>query len=385
SLQFVNQAAGEVSSDGRLPDAAEATPAGGTLGDFRIVRQVGRGGMGVVYDAVQISLARRVALKVLPFAGMLDERQLVRFKNEAQAAAALDHPNIVDVIAVGCERGVHYYAMRFIDGPTLAEVIHELRIADRGSRSAERDVRLGTPTRGASKANGEGSQESGARSQEQDGSRQKAEGSGQEEGNPQLGAGDLTNTYAPASNASNPQSEIRDPQSSAPASNPQSAIRNPQSSTLLAALSTSRSGNRRGYYRAIAALAIQVAEALDHAHELGVIHRDIKPSNLILDAHGKPWITDFGLARIVSQAEMTRTGDLLGTLRYMSPEQALGKRVPVDHRTDIYSLGVTLYELLTLRPAFDGEERQEVLRQVSFEDPRPPRRVDPRVPIELET
>jgi len=99
----------------------------GQLGDFRIIRQVGRGGMGVVYEAEQMSLGRRLALKVLPFAAMLDPRQLQRFRNEAQAAAALDHPNIVNVHSVGCERGVHYYAMQYIEGRTLAQVIEELR------------------------------------------------------------------------------------------------------------------------------------------------------------------------------------------------------------------------------------------------------------------
>lgn len=118
---------------------------------------------------------------------------------------------------------------------------------------------------------------------------------------------------------------------------------------------------------------------------MGVVHRDIKPDNLMLDAHGNMWITDFGLAQVQSEASLTLTGDLVGTLRYMSPEQALGKRVQIDHRTDIYSLGVTLYELLTLAPAFDGEDRQELLRHVAFAEPRPPRRINGAIPNELET
>ncbi len=111
--------------------ASETEPvdpqAEGQLGDYRIIREIGRGGMGVVYEAEQISLGRRVALKVLPFAAVLDAKQLQRFKNEAQAAAHLTHQNIVPVYAVGCERGVHYYAMQFIEGSTLGDVIHELR------------------------------------------------------------------------------------------------------------------------------------------------------------------------------------------------------------------------------------------------------------------
>jgi tetratricopeptide (TPR) repeat protein len=135
----------------------------------------------------------------------------------------------------------------------------------------------------------------------------------------------------------------------------------------------------------VAHLGVQAAEALEHAHAKGIIHRDIKPANLLIEVSGNLWITDFGLARMVSEAGLTMTGDLVGTLRYMSPEQALAKRVLVDHRTDIYSLGVTLYELLSLEPAFSGGDRQELLRQISFEEPRSLRRVNKRIPAELET
>jgi hypothetical protein len=144
----------------------------------------------------------------------------------------------------------------------------------------------------------------------------------------------------------------------------------------------------------VAHLGIQAAEALEHAHQLGVVHRDIKPANLIIESlssfgqkgeWARLWITDFGVAHCQSQAGLTMTGDLLGTLRYMSPEQALAKRGLVDHRTDIYSLGATLYELLTLEPPFRGSDRQELLRQIAFEEPRPLRRVNKSVPPELET
>jgi tetratricopeptide (TPR) repeat protein len=142
----------------------------------------------------------------------------------------------------------------------------------------------------------------------------------------------------------------------------------------------------------LAQLGVQAAEALEHAHQLGVIHRDIKPANLLLDhapltTHHSPhlWITDFGLAHCQGQAGLTMSGDLVGTLRYMSPEQALAQRVVIDHRTDIYSLGATLYELLTLEPAFGGRDRQELLRQIAFEEARPPRRLDKAIPAELET
>jgi tetratricopeptide (TPR) repeat protein len=154
--------------------------------------------------------------------------------------------------------------------------------------------------------------------------------------------------------------------------------------TPQAAISTERSTKSPAYYRSIAEIGVQVAEALDHAHQHGVIHRDVKPANVILDNAGKPWVTDFGLARIETDAALTVTGDLLGTVRYMSPEQALAKRIVVDHRTDVYSLGATLYELLTLRPVFSGQDRQELLRQIALEEPKTPRRLNKAIPEELE-
>ena len=291
----------------------------GVLGDFRIVREVGRGGMGVVYEAEQISLGRRVALKVLPFAAALDGRQLQRFKNEAQAAAGLHHTNIVPVHAVGCERGVHYYAMQFIEGQTLAALIRQLRQRD--------GLELAAPAEAAA--------------------------------SPSEAILEATGPYVSAATADT---------ASQPA----------------ATLATERSSRNPAFFRTVAQLGMQAAEALEHAHQLGVAHRDIKPANLLVDGRGNLWIADFGLAHCQSQAGLTMTGDLVGTLRYMSPEQALAQRGGVDHRTDIYSLGVSLYELLTLEPAFPGRDRQELLRQLAFEEPRPPRRLNAAIPAELE-
>jgi serine/threonine protein kinase len=152
-----------------------------------------------------------------------------------------------------------------------------------------------------------------------------------------------------------------------------------------AGLTTEGSVRSPGYFRGVARLGVQAAEALQHAHDMGVIHCDIKPSNLLLDGRGDLWVTDFGLAHVQVEASLTLTGDLVGTVRYMSPEQALAKRVAIDHRTDLYSLGATLYELLTLLPAFTGSDRQELLRQITFEEPRPPRRLHRAIPAELET
>ena len=317
SLEFMHGA----SLGLRDPRASESTFATqcdadlGRLGDFQLVCEIGRGGMGVVYEAEQISLGRRVALKVLPFAATLDTRQLQRFKNESQAAACLHHTNIVPVFGVGCERGVHYYAMQYIEGQTLAAIIRNLRF------------------------------------------------------------GKVCALPGSSFETSNRHPSARVQAMEAPAAAP-------------------------AHVRAAALLGMQAAFALEHAHQLGVVHRDIKPANLLvesdsaiapganeLEAGGvRLWITDFGLAHCrQGQVGLTITGDLVGTLRYMSPEQALAQPIGVDHRTDLYSLGATLYEFLTLEPAFNGHDRHELLRQIAVEEPRPLRKVNQAVPADLET
>jgi WD40 repeat protein/serine/threonine protein kinase len=339
-LADLGRSSGSVVESGPL--AADGSgPRLGLLGDFRLIREVGRGGMGIVYEAEQLSLRRRVALKVLPFAAVSDTRQLQRFQLEAQAAAQLHHTHIVPVYGVGCERGVHYYAMQFIEGDTLARVIGELcRLEASGGPIDARDVAASALAE--SLASG----------------RLAPDGPGPEDAA-------LTAAYTPAP---------------APAAAP-----TPDPSPTPMARATSSSARGRPFFRNVAQLGIQASEALEHAHQQGVLHRDIKPSNLLIDARGHLWVTDFGLARLQTEAGLTMTGDILGTLRYMSPEQALAKRVVIDHRTDIYSLGATLYELATLQPVFEGDDRQELLRQVAFAEPRPLRKVNPAVPRELET
>lgn len=265
------------------------------IGDFRIVREIGRGGMGVVYEALQISLGRPVALKVLPFAAAMDERHRKRFLLEAQAAAQLHHNHIVPVYAVGCERGTHYYAMQLINGqPISAGLLRDESSEKPVSKDALDTVKTGWSTQ-----------------------------------------------------------------------------------TTPARMALTR-------YQQIAGLIADVAEGLEYAHSCGIVHRDVKPANLLLDERGKIWIADFGLAQITTGEHVTQTGDLLGTMRYMSPEQASGSRGVVDHRSDVYSLGATLYELLTQRPVFDGTDRQALLHQVLHADPKPLRSFDRSIPEELE-
>jgi WD40 repeat protein/serine/threonine protein kinase len=332
-LEFVHSAAPKLQRVEGAADAptAEASARGhseATLGDFRILREIGRGGMGVVYEAEQICLRRRVALKVLPYAAAIDPKQQQRFRIEAQAAAQLHHTNIVPVHAVGCERGVHYYAMQLIDGQSLADAIKGLRQLaglDPVEPSCVANVR------------------------------------------PELAASVPTASW----HASETQAQSQSLSSSKPA-------------MPLSSLSSSGSTRDPSYYRAVAQLGIQAAEALDYAHGMGLVHRDIKPANLLLDVRGVLWIADFGLARIAADASLTKTGDLIGTVRYMSPEQALAKRVVVDHRTDIYSLGATLYEVVTLQPAFKGD-RHEILRDIVLTEPKPPHQVDRGIPRDLET
>jgi WD40 repeat protein/serine/threonine protein kinase len=301
------------------------------LGDFRIVREIGRGGMGVVYEAEQISLQRRVALKVLPFAAVLDQKQLQRFRNEAQAAASLDHPNIVGVHSVGCERAVHFYAMQYIEGRTLAQVIGDLR---QNAGLVAKD------------SQGDGLPPSGEKASSDDPT--------------------VEFEATPKPDASPSADTDREAQTQAQAST-EGSHRTPE------------------FFRAVARLGIQAAEALEHAHQLGVVHRDVKPSNLLVDASGHLWVTDFGLAQTQTGANLTMTGDVLGTLRYMSPEQAQGDRRILDHHTDIYSLGVTLYELLTLEPPFASHDRHKLIHQIIDANVSPPRGLNASIPRDLET
>jgi serine/threonine protein kinase/WD40 repeat protein len=288
------------------------------LGEYRIVREVGRGGMGVVYEAIQETLGRRVALKILP-AERARGQFLERFWHEARAAAKLHHTNIVPVFGVGEHDGTHYYVMQYIDGRGLDQVLREVgRLRDSPP----------PPT---------------------------AVGNTPGHDTPSELAFSLVAGQFKADS-------LTDPTDGA-ATSPQP----PAGGT---------------YARMVARLGVQAASALDHAHGQGVLHRDVKPSNLLLDAQGTLWVADFGLAKTEETAGLTNTHDLVGTLRYMAPERFRGR---ADARSDVYSLGATLYELLGLRPAFDGHDRLRLMDQIARGAPARLREVNPGVPRDLET
>ena len=358
SLEFVRSVAPQLSSDQHASQTREPSerPRMVALGDFQIQREIGRGGMGVVYEGYQLSLGRRVAVKVLPFAATLSNQQLQRFQNEARAAASLDHPNIVSVYFIGVERGVHYYAMQYIEGQSLATAIQELKQHAPKREGLQSDK---SPSHYPSDA-------------------PSNVGPGQVTGFSDA-AIEITSAYEHAQ------------PSKGPIGMPPSAVSGKATSSddtdypVQAGISTCNDTNSPAFFQAVAKLGLQAAEALDYSHRHGIVHRDVKPANLLLDNRGDLYVADFGLARLESDATMTMSGELLGTLRYMSPEQAMAKRVVIDHRTDVYSLGITLYELSALHPAFPGEDRQELFRQIAFVDPPPLRQRNRHVPVDLAT
>lgn len=316
-------------SEPSCDNVAATTPDGKELkrlGDFQIIREIGRGGMGVVYEAIQESLGRHVALKLLPWQSMVDHRQIKRFQREAKIAASLHHSNIVPVYGVGEADGMHYLAMQYIHGQSLDMVLREVR--------RSRSVNEG-----------------------------------------------LVSTLAAPKTAS----QRRPPKEDT------NVLSDVSSSLLQSASGPSSNGD---YFRRAAELIAQVADALEYAHSQGVLHRDIKPANLMLDIEGNVWVTDFGLARACDSTEaldseseqeaepLTKTGDLIGTLRYLAPERFHGTN---DFRSDVYSLGLTLFEFLTLQPAFCAADRVTLIRLITTSSTPLPRALVPDVPRNLET
>jgi WD40 repeat protein/serine/threonine protein kinase len=330
--------------DGGAPADSDRRETGRRLGDFRLIRELGRGGMGIVFEAVQESLGRRVALKILPTAAALDPRALSRFQIETRAAACLQHTHIVPIHAVGEVEGIPYYAMQLIEGMSLARVIADMwqMVSTEAPDSPEGSVPSAVNPVVARLLSGQF--------------------------DPSRDAVASGTSGAESMEARTPSGLPRVPEPGRPAGQ-----------VVLRWLRTPQ------YFRSVARVGVQAAEALEYAHAQGIVHRDIKPANLLLDPRGCLWVADFGLARLPADSGLTLTGELLGTLRYMSPEQASGKHALVDRRTDIYSLGATLYELLGLQPAFGGTNPPEILSRVAEGDAAPLRSLNPAVPPDLAT
>ena len=394
------------------------------LGDYRILQEVGRGGMGIVYEAEQISLGRHVALKILPFQLSTDKSAVERFQREARAAGHLQHPNIVPVYDVGEEDSVWFYAMQFVHGQSLHDVMGELRrVTHEEQGSNERSTWLADlagslfrhpseeysqPTASCVTTQPElAIPDTTSSDERQDriravvdtclqrrrgGEEVDEESLMQEHADlmPEL-AGELR--MLRLLEASRPPQMVEDlaalqaklqpliPVADAETGLNTASVPTQSSAAALTGPSANHKLRQRNYFQNVSRLAIEVARGLEYAHRKGVIHRDVKPSNLLLDALGHIWITDFGLAKL-NRGDKTSTGKFVGTLRYMAPEQVQGH---CDNRSDVYSLGITLYELLTLRPALDGSNYLDTIHRICHEGPKPPREVDSSIPRDLET
>ncbi len=406
----------QAEEENQLGDSQAALRPLREIGDYRIIREIGRGGMGVVYEAEQISLGRRVALKVLPRQISGDRMLRERFRREARAAAKLHHTNIVPVYEVGQDGDDRFYAMQFIQGQGLDAVIAELRrLRDRSA--PERKPMRASEGR-SSRPRGEHSGPAGdvpAPGSEREvsavlrsildgrfdpggGRPDRAEasqsmlvkavagnfttqpGTGIERSaaiaDPALAQTESAETSSGrASGALGAGGEGADGTRSVPATSSSSAIL-PGGTQL-----SSVESGRHAFFRSLAHIGRQVAAGLAYAHARGIVHRDIKPSNLLLDTEGVVWITDFGLAKGDDEG-LTQSGDILGTIRYMAPERFRGEG---DARADVYALGLSLYELITLRSAFGSSDRLALIEQIKTDEPERPRAIDNRIPRDLET
>jgi serine/threonine protein kinase len=348
------------------------------LGDFRVTGEIARGGMGIVYEAEQVTLGRRVAVKVLPSHVLRSEKDVARFQREARTAACLHHTNIVPVFGVGEQDGIHYIVMQYIQGVGLDEILTELK-------------RLTRPGRPGEPADTPSSHARSVYAQRNAAALLSAELFSQSTVVSVAGSPcELTVPNGPSDR------DPTDPGATPPVARPTARpARSPQASAAGQEPTTGEPGGvlpepraarglsiGREYWRNVARIGIQAASALHYAHQQGTLHRDVKPGNLLLDQQGVVWIADFGLAKAVEHESVTWTGDIVGTLSYMAPERFQGQ---ADSRSDVYSLGLTLYELLTFERAFDGNDRVALMHRVSQDPLLPPRRRNPGIPRDLET
>ena len=289
------------------------------LEDYEIVREVGRGGMGIVYEARQISLDRRVALKTLTLNTVERPGFLERFQREARVAASLHHSNIVPVYEVGFENGIHYFSMQFIEGINLSELCRYCR-TNQITHAHTRKVAIGDDLDSTKDFNAQRT-------------------STAIDGDPTAQRNVLTRLNADLTRLADQLSHAD-----------------------------------------VARMGAQIADALHYIHQQSIVHRDIKPSNILFDQQGTPWLADWGLVKS-EFSELTQTGDLFGSLAYMAPERFKGQ---ADAKSDIYSLGVTLYELLTLDRLFDQEDKAELVGRIVNDEPRRPSEVVPTISADFE-
>jgi serine/threonine protein kinase/WD40 repeat protein len=387
--------------------AASLAQAGGEiptqLGDYRILRYLGEGGMGVVYEAVRESLRSHVALKVMHPQYRNRTNYLRRFHTEARSAARLHHTNIVSVFDYGEHGGICYYAMQYIAGQSLDKVVDDIReLRDEQQKRSTGETMTLACHASSPNQDGDGAKVAHERLTTTSldrsvtlglltGRFRSATASDTPGGEPIRSATEVTVVPAAEVGAYGATITLCVPQ----LSQSDATIRPNHGRIPTSPIARDRdgmpdrdqSGSLTGkadirYYREVARLGAQVADALAYAHKRGVLHRDIKPPNLILDAMGNIWVTDFGLAKFEEGDDLSQSQDLVGTLRYMAPERFRGKS---DRRGDVYALGATLYQLLTLRSAFEGDDQLRLIRQIENEPPVAPRQLDPKIPRDLET
>ncbi|MEL7498068.1 MAG: serine/threonine-protein kinase [Planctomycetota bacterium] len=315
-----------------------STSDGKHIGDFRIIREIGRGGMGIVYLAHQKSLDREVALKLVSSSAQFDERRRQRFQQEARASAMLHHTNIVPIFDIGQHEDLSFLVMQFINARSLDDVL----AVDNQQRSAQKAGTESTIKMVDQSTNSVDLSEIST----DDGVRLRVD------------APDFSSSTAPAPHTKRIQVNSTKDEAYAKLLTPADR------------------------FRWVARVGIQIADALAHAHEKGILHRDIKPSNLLVNDRGNAWVTDFGLAKSVDSPEITMTGEIVGTLRYMSPEQMNGAP---EVRSDIFGLGMTLYEAATGQPAYDARSRERLIQQIINAQPKRIQTVEPRVPRDLAT
>lgn len=314
-------------------ETAETDRALPTLpGDYEIVRELGRGGMGVVYLAKQKSLGRAVAVKVLRPGEVMFGRLVKRFLEEARHLAQLRHPNIVSIHEVGQAGGEPYFTMDFVEGAPLSAMLAS------GSSHGSSGQTNGTSAL-ADSAGRDGVEDRSGLLRAVTGQSHKA-------------------AQRPSGSAGQWHTDIGQRQTARQKLSPTQAL----------------------------AILKQAAAGVQHAHEHGIIHRDLKPANILVDGSGHAYVTDFGLARDMGQdSKLTRSGEVMGTPAYMAPEQVRGQKELIGEATDVHALGVILYEMLTGQLPYGGGAPADVIVRLMSDEPTPPRKLDRRIPRDLET